>query len=228
MTCRRGPLEVGQTFNEWARLYDNVVNFTENPPPYSKMIFHQYIEVFMGLPKHKRYTVGWYPEKYEPEVEKHYSSMYDSVYARRLFPDLKFVLLRRDPISHAISLYFARTSKTYHIYDKDVLNSYLSRQIEIDDGRLMEAYLDAVLYQDSWRHFLSGDELLHEVDYETLVREPEATLTKLYQFLGIRPESVVKSMEAVHGEEKKIHRMTRPEAEAVTERLKILLKVKCC
>lgn len=227
MRTRRGPLEVGQSFNEWARLYDNTTEFTENPPPYSKMIFHQYIEVFMCLPKAKRYTVGWYPEKYPADVEKSYSSRYNSVYARWLFPDMKFVLLRRAPLSHAISLYFARTSKTYHIYDEGVLNNYMANQIEIDDARLLEAYFDAVQYQDSWQHFLIGDEKLFEVDYDTLVESPEPTLTKLYEFLEIDVKCVANSINGTLGADKKIFRMTRPEAAQVTERLRKLLAAKC-
>ena len=56
MKNNRGPLETGQAFNEWARLYSNLVEFCYQPPPYSKMIFHQYIEVMGSVTKSKKYN----------------------------------------------------------------------------------------------------------------------------------------------------------------------------
>src|SRR5688572_22853884 len=90
-TTHRGPLEAGQTFNEWPRLYDDLCQFLENPPPYSKMIFHQYVETMAGVAKRKRYDIGWYPEKHDKKLMAEISSKYDSRYARSIFPDLKFV-----------------------------------------------------------------------------------------------------------------------------------------
>src|SRR5574343_868527 len=65
MKTVRGVLEVGQAFSEWTRLYSSLADFCNHPPPYSKMIFHQYIELFGSIPKQKQYNVGWYEDKHD-------------------------------------------------------------------------------------------------------------------------------------------------------------------
>lgn len=225
MKKNRGPLEVGQTFNEWSRLFENVYQFLENPPPYSKMIFHQYVETMVGIPKKTRYNVGWYPDKYEKDLMAGAAVKYNSKFARSVFPDLRFLKLNRDPISHAISLYFARTTKTYHIYDKRNLDKYMSTVVDVDLSKLLEAYHDALDYADSWNDFLCGDEIILNVEYHDLISDTRATMEKIMDFLGVKGD-LDASMEKVYGNNPRIFRMTRPEASDLEKKLRSLLKIK--
>lgn len=225
MKTHRGVLEVGQTFSEWPRLYANPAQFCDHPPPYSKMIFHQYVEVMAAMPKNKQYNVGWYPEKHDKDLMAKVSGRYNIAYARSIFPDIKFLHLRRDRVSHAVSLYFARTTKKYHIYDRTTLDNYINIDIECNESRLLEAYCDAADYDQSWRHFLSGQERVLQVNYAALLADMPGTLSEIVGFLGCGGD-VAASIEKTHGEHKRIYRMTRPEAEYYEAKLRSLVRVK--
>lgn len=219
----RGPLERGQAFSEWPRLFSGVVDFLSNVPPYSKMIFHQYVEMMAGLPKDKKYHIGWYPEKHDRDMLKDVSNRYDSRYVCSLLPDISFLKIKRDVFSHAVSLYFARTTKKYHIYDSATLNDYMSQKINIDHSRLLEVYADALQYANDWQYFFKGNERILEVDYDQLVSNPSVELGKIVDFLGIQAD-VAMSVSKTYGENKRIFRMTRPEAKYFIDKLRALVQ----
>lgn len=225
MRNKRGPLEIGQAFNEWARLFDNVQQMLHDPPPYAKMIHHQYVETVAGLPKDQRYHPGWYPTKHDMAMLVEYSIKYDSRFVRRIFPDISFIRLTRNVVSHAVSLYIARSTTKYHIYDKNTLDTYLKTKIEIDDARLLEAYKDAVNYTESWSRFLDGTERLLRVNYEDLVEKPVDTLSSILNFLGVQTD-VQAAVNRTLGNEKRLFRMTRPDAQIFEDRLNLIRKVK--
>jgi LPS sulfotransferase NodH len=218
----RGPLEVGQAFNEWPRLYFSPQDFLSHPCRYSKMIFHQYIESFASIPKQERYNVGWYPRTHDPDLTARISKQYDSRFADRLFPGIRFLHLHREPISHAVSLYFARSTKKYHIYSQEALDEYLRMQIQPDHNKLLEAYRDALAYDKCWRNFLSGGERLMHVDYNSLLFYPEDTLTKIVEFLGVDGD-IKGSIDKCLGDKKRIYKMTRPESREYYELLQKLV-----
>lgn len=225
MKMHRGPLEVGQAFNEWPRLYANPVQFCHHPAPYSKMIFHQYVEVMGSVPKNKQYNIGWYPEKHDKEMMAKVSKKYNSEFARSIFPDIKFIHLKRDVMSHAISLYFARMTKKYHIYDKNSYDNYINLSINYEKNRLLECYADALDYEKSWNYFLNGSECIYTLNYSDLIKDMQHSFSEIVDFLGCGGD-VLGSINKAHGEDKRIYRMTRPEAAEYEAKLRKILSLK--
>ena len=221
----RGPLEVGQAFNEWFRLYDSLPHFLDHPPPYAKVIFHQYAETFANIARGRRYGVGWYPEKHDKNLLGAIIAKYDSEFVRHVMPDMRFIRLRREPVSHAISIYFARTTKKYHIYSKGDLSNYMDSKIELNESKLIETYKDALDYDKAWDSFLKGDEELMDVDYDDLCNNTEVVLNKIVNYLGVKGD-VNKSLSNVYGNNPRIYKMTRPEASEFESKLRSLTKVK--
>ena len=216
--CDGGFIKKGQAFNEWARLYSSVSEFIAHPPPYSKMIFHQYIEIVGSVPKSKRYNTGWYTSLHDPSFVSKVLLKYNSKYIRSLFPDIKFIHLKREPISHAISLYFARETREYHIYDASSLKEYLEINIPINHSKMLEAYKDALLYNCVWEEFWSGDEDVLVVNYEDLVSDNCKKIQEIVSFLGL-------DLKVNKCNSNRIYRMTRPEASKFENILSQLVKV---
>lgn len=213
---RVGPIQRGTAFGEWARLYDNPEQFSALPPPHSKMICHQYVEAVGAIPKPKKYNIGWYHDPHDPADVERLLSAFDSRWACGLLPGLSFVHLRREPVSHAVSLYFARETKKYHIYDRENLGRYLRRRVRLDPAKLMDAYRDAVSYQSSWTPFLKGGERILDVDYDGLVGDPGGVLRRVLDFLGVGGDADG-AVAKLFGGGRKIYRMTRPEAGRATD-----------
>lgn len=215
---RRGPLEIDQSFNEWPRLFYGPADFASNPPPYCKMIFHQYVETFGNVSKSKRYNIGWYPFTHDARFMEEVSTRYNSDYVNKLFPDIKYIHLVRNAIDHAVSLYIARSTKKYHIYTQEDLSAYMNMDISVNQSRLLEAYKDALEYRNSWKWFLKGDEKIIEVEYEDLILDPSKVLKNIGSFLELDLDSNL-SLTSTFGENKRIFRMTRPEADRIKEAL---------
>lgn len=211
LTDRRGPLEKGQAFNEWARLYFGPAYFSFYPSPYAKMIFHQYVEAMGSILKPKRYGVGWYHNVHDLEFLKSISLKFNSEYVRRIFPDIHFIHLLRDPLDHAVSLYVARNTKKYHIYSQFDLDRYMDMKIVVESRKLMMAYDDAISYSDSWKWFLKGDEKVLQIQYEEMLLDPGNIIERIGEFLNISFD-VEKSLSKTYGSDKRIYRMTHPES----------------
>jgi LPS sulfotransferase NodH len=122
-------------------------------------------------------------------------------------------------------LYFARTTKKYHVYDEPTLSDYMDKTIVYDADRLREAYFDALDYNQSWSHFLAGDEKIIDVDYQDLMKNMSSVMSRVVEFIGCGGD-VDLSIERTHGNQKRIYRMTRPEAKEYEDKLRSLVSVK--
>ena len=220
----RCPLEKGQAFSEWCRLYDGFYDFIENPPPYSKIIFHQFFEVMNNISKEKRYGVGFYKEKYDNEKAIKISKKYSAKYIMNsIFPDIKYILLKRNPISNAVSIYFSRITKKYHIYDYNSLKEYLNSKIEIDDFKLLKCYKDSKLNNNIWLNFLGKEKFL-SINYDDLINKTEDTLENISDYIGISIN--YKNVISKINKNPRIFRMTRDESKEVENKLLKLIKIK--
>lgn len=217
---RRGPLEVGLAFNEWMRLYNSPSDFEAKPCPYSKVIFHQYIEVMGGLSKEKRYGVGWYDVVHDFNFMMNTSVRYDSNYIKNILPKVKFIHLTRDVIGQSVSLYTARTTNKYHIYDPQSLKSYMNTKLPFDLPKMMIAYRDALNNQLLWERFLCDSEVF-ELDYSEMIHCPSGTLSKIGEFLEV-PLDVEASVSKTLGENRRLYRMTRPDQYELMEKMKLV------
>lgn len=212
------------SFNEWCRLFNNVEEFVNNTPPHSKMIFHQYVEVVGSIKKEKRYNVGWYNFKHNKNFINKTIKKYNSKWVKNIFPNICYIRLRRNTISHAISLYFARFTKKYHIYNQEDLKKYLKIKIDLNCKKLKQCYLDSCEEFNSWQSFLSENDNILDVYYENLLDNPYKELYRISNFLKIKCD-IQKSIDLTMKENKRIYKMTRKESVEYEEKLKKIIKI---
>lgn len=87
-----------------------------------------------------------------------------------LLPEAKIIHTRRDPMATIWSNYSTHFGDALHYtYDLDVLTRYFLRYQQV------MAHWDAVLPAAR----------LHDIEYEQLVRDPEQTLGRLFEYLGL-------------------------------------------
>ncbi len=94
----------------------------------------------------------------------------------RLFPNAPIVHCRRSPVDTALSIYFARFTPSANF--AQISNFAYDRK---DIVRAYRAYLRLM---DHWRGALPPDRFL-EIDYESLVSDPEAVARRLVAFCGL-------------------------------------------
>jgi len=155
---KRGPLEQGTAFNEWLRLYETANDFEKHPVPFLKLLHHQYVEIFGNK---------------------------GAAYFEKFLPGLKLIVLhRRNKTEQIISQYFAETTNTYHIYDKEALKSYLQKKIEYNSQRLKNCINKIKSYNAIWEEFI-GDRDILNVYYEDMLKSPKTTLRQVLSFCEI-------------------------------------------
>lgn len=216
-------LRSDNAFNEWCRLFSKLEEFTCHPPLYSKMIFHQYIEVVGSVKKEKRYNVGWYENYHDKDFVDSTIRKYNSEWVKTIFPDIRYLKLKRNPIAHAVSLYFARHTKKYHIYDKENLTNYLNTKIDLDISKLLECHSDVMVSNSCWNPFLSEKDNVLDVNYENLISNPYEELSKIKNFLQVDCD-INNAIDLTINSNKRIYKMTRPEAHEYENKLSNILK----
>lgn len=219
--CKGLLKKAGGSFNEWIRLYSNPIEFMACPPPYCKMIFHQYVEVMASVEKCDKYNVGWYPNKHSKEIEDKAMKIGGVDFVKLVFPDLRFIHLRRKPVTQAVSLFIARNTKKYHLYNQYEVSEYLKMRVGSDDEQLLAAYKDACENNRVWDKFLEKENAI-EVDYQELVDDTTSVMDRLASQLNLKG-NIVKAINSTMNYSSKVKRMTRPEANELTERLEFLL-----
>ena len=220
----KGPIQKGLAFNEWLRLFNNGIAFMANPPPYCKAIYHQYLEVMGAIPESNRYRPGFYFDYYKLNSYNWITSKYNDQFLSSLLPNIKFILLRRKNLfAHAISLYVARQTKRYHIYDENALKDHLSSKVVMDESLLILCWQDANTYAKLWDQFLSQPAL--ELDYDGLIHKTERTLRQVSEFLGVQID-ISQILERTNNTNKRIYKMTHPDAQFYEKELrKMIIKI---
>lgn len=147
---------------------------------------------------------------------------FDLVDVVKRMPDVTFIMLRRrDVIAAATSLYIVReTGETWMLMTEDERKEWLDKQVVIDDTRLLAAHKEILRDVRYWPRKLRAAGIVPAmtVYYEDLLADPSGTLEAVCKVLSpggdITP--VVTDANAPM-------RQTRPESEAVYERLRELL-----
>lgn len=204
-------MEYGQSFNEWCRLYNNFYEFLDHYPLYSKMIYHQYLEVINSVSNEEKQKLGWYA-RYKDNI--FLTKEHGDFVKNNILPDIKFIHLKRDILSQAVSIYFGRYTKKYHIYDDSELNQYLSQDVEVIEDKFLEAYKDAVFFDYCWDDFLTNQDVLN-IDYNDLLDNPFNIIEKILKFLDI---DIVFQLPKIE----RIKKMTRPDS---AEKLRLLNEI---
>lgn len=219
-----GPLQYDQTFNEWCRLYENFNEFLLEPPLFCKMIHHQLFEVVMNIPKQNRYSPGFYSNKYNIYDLERFSNNYNAEFFKRiLYPDLKLILLKRNIIDNAVSIYCSRMTKKYHIYNKESLEDYHNTPINICAIKLLEAYNDAKMNENIWNSFLENQTFL-SISYEDLIFKTEFTFNKILNYLNLNLDS--KEIIKKTNDKQRIFKMTRNDHVNIKKKLQQILNIK--
>lgn len=90
-----------------------------------------------------------------------------------LLPNARFIHIKRHPLDNCLACFEKKfTSGHEYTYDLEVLGNYFLVYLEL---------------MDFWKDFFPDD--ICEVQYESLVREPESTLSDCLDFLGLKFES---------------------------------------
>jgi len=96
---------------------------------------------------------------------------------KRLFPDARIVHTVRDPLDNCLSIFFL------HL---DPRMSYASDLMDI--GHYFREYRRLMAH---WKRTFAAD--IFDLDYDLLVREPEATLQRVCAFLGLNGDALKQS-----------------------------------
>lgn len=222
LTDSKGPIQKCRAFNEWLRLFNNRAEFERYVPRHCKAIYHQYIEVMAAIPNDNRYRPGFYSDFYEIKKYDWVVKKHDQVYMKSLLPDIKFIrLYRSDKIAHAISIYIARQTKKYHIYDEASLSNYTQSKVHVDAALMVQCWKDACDYNTVWDDF--GE--FFNVSYEDLTQATEKVLSSISDFLGVK----INQTDAIHKanfSNKRIFKMTHPTAKTLEKHLrKVIIKM---
>jgi len=215
----KGPIQRGLAFNEWFRLFKNRTELASNLPYYCKVIYHQYLEVMGGIPESSRYRPGFYFDYYSLEQYHWITKSFNDKFINSLLPNIKFILLRRRNLfAHAVSLYLARQTKQYHIYDEQTLKAYRENKVQLDKTLLLACWQDANEYYGLWDNFLSQPALL--VDYEDLA--DRKVLVDVADYLGISV-NLDQVLERANQSNKRIYKMGHPLAPEYEKELRMML-----
>jgi LPS sulfotransferase NodH len=215
----KGPIQKGLAFNEWLRLFNTKTQFLTMPPPYCKAIYHQYIEALGSIPTENRYRPGFYFNYYKIENYDHIIATHNDSFLASVLPNITFITLKRkNLIAHAISLYFSRMTKKYHIYDEKSLAIYFDTKITLDSSLLLTCWKDANIYTKLWDKFISTQNSIN-ITYESLIENPTDTLGKLGEFLKL-PFEIETTIKRTETENKRIYKMTHPDAKRFESLLK--------
>ena len=195
---KRAILEKGYAFGEWMRVYADQDEILGYPPPHLKCL-HELYEPLLGWPS-------------RPHIDF-------------LLPGVKYVLLeRRNVYEQAVSEYFARTTKKWHVYSEQEQRAHAATPVPLVISDLKDHYRKVANYYP-WRRFL-GDAPYHTVHYEDMVADPAGTLAGVLNFIGVPTDTVGESVAKVNGPDKRFFRMTRPEAPVYAKLLKAMVEGK--
>lgn len=205
-----GPLQRGLAFNEWLRIFDSPRDIAENTPVCCKAIYHQYVEAMGSIRKEARRkpsSNGYAP--IDPERNEWVRDKYPLTYVKACLPGVRFIKLKRDPISQAVSTYFARKTEKYHLYDVSDAERYFSRKIPLS-YELLDVYKEVVDLTDAWDGLCRWQTTI-DIDYDSLVGRPEDTLSAILEFLEADKSEAKGAVEKTQ-EASRLIRMTRPES----------------
>lgn len=176
-----GPKQKGLAFNEWLRLYSNAQDFVQHPVPHMKAIHHQFVEVFGSANPETKWLV------------------------ENSLPGIRYIqLVRTNLAEHAASLYFAKQTDTYHIYNKESLREYLDKPVPIKRNELMAAYQEVLGMQHNWDAYRPDI----VVTYEDLMRQPVEVLRSIMDWLGLPDNNLSEVVNRTL--DNRLFRMTRP------------------
>jgi hypothetical protein len=130
--------------------------------------------------------------KIKGEITPAYSilSVEDIRHIKQLFPDLKIILLLRDPVERA-------WSQLKFLTKKDSFKTPLTKKkiIEFIDSSFQVSRGDYYGIISRWRSVFSSDQLFTGY-YDEVIKSPKQLLSKLFSFLNVDPED--SSFEHLH------------------------------
>lgn len=210
----KGPIQQDRAFNEWLRIYRNEKEFEKDPPATCKAIYHQFIEVLTGSIQRRGPGEEGYLVKTPPRPKNCNPS-----YLENLIPNIKFIHLTRGVIEQSVSVYIARKTKKYHIYDKEQLKNYFKQKIEINTRTLLDVYYEVTEWNKIWADFKGLN-----VCYEDLMTQPDRSLNLILEYLQIKPIKPAGVVVSETNDQERILKMTRPENNNLSKILLSLLK----
>ena len=138
--------------------------------------------------------LSWYrrqmPRSYSDEITLEKSPRYfvstrtpERVY--RMSPDMKIILILRDPVKRAISDYVHMKARRQYFADENIETVLWSNKTGKFNGnaRFMQAGLYS-LYLKNWLRYFPLNQI-HIVNGDNLIRDPGAELVKVQRFLDI-------------------------------------------
>lgn len=145
---------------------------------------------------------------------------HDRPLVESIFPDLKYIWLERsDVLARVVSAYIFFKSNVDHIHDQEGYNTYMSKAVEIDEKGLLDVYKNHVKGCD-WSTYLGGVDYL-KLEYEDLVAQPEESLRKCLDHLGLGYSHL--DLKAIVDRQPKF-KTERPESEEWKNRLRQVLR----
>ncbi len=102
----------------------------------------------------------------------------------QVLPDVKLVVVFRNPIDQVYSHYWHLARQNFHSWEED---QRLSFEAALDkySVRLIEPASYAK-YLKSWLRYFNRDQI-HVIFYEEICQQPQTVLQRLFEFLGVDP-----------------------------------------
>lgn len=101
--------------------------------------------------------------------------------------DGKYVVLDRDPVDVAVSVYLSETTGIHHVHESDEQDALDAMPVEIEPGRLGVICGIAMEWSQYWRSILHAAGIAHiAVDYHKATSDPLGTCEYVFNYFGVR------------------------------------------
>jgi len=109
------------------------------------------------------------------------------------FKDVKYLLLKRNFFSQIASLYVAKMTKVWRIYNDKQQEDYIKKTVEMDSKKIISCYQAEMHKKNAWFDFENKPEVL-KIWYEDLNDVTIKTVKEILDFLELPSKNIEKSI----------------------------------
>lgn len=183
-----------RAFDEWLDIWYKMSKeaFLHNPPKHLNIHYAQFNKVF---------------------------GRNDKSYIDSITPNTRYVVLKRDTISQAVSFYIAKQTHTWRVYNDEQRETFLQRNVPVNMDELVKDYNYISQFRNCWGEFEEAEGTV-VVDYEDTRDRPQEVVRRILDSMSLGHPDLDSVVRSANGKYKK---MTRDENEPLKLKLRRIL-----
>jgi len=133
------------------------------------------------------------------------------------FKDVKYLLLKRNFFSQVASLYVAKMTKVWRIYDEKQLEYYANKLIDVNSKKIIECYQEEINKKNAWFDFDKKPDVMN-IAYEDLNNNTEHVIKQILNFLDLPLKNIEQSIRLTNKNYLKTQREETKKVEIILKR----------